>query len=124
MLNLRTAAVACGLVLALAAGCGGRIEAWGRAVPEDVTRVGIGDILADPVEYNGKIVVTEGTVTGECAEGCSFWLESEAGRVFITTTEGGFAIPPLAGQKLRVFGHVLTRDGTPTIIALGATRAS
>jgi len=124
-LNLKPTAIALGLALALIAGCGGtRAEFWGRAVPDDVTRAGIGDILADPLEYNGKVVVTEGTVTGECAEGCTFWLEDATGRIYVTTTEGRFAIPPLAGRKLRVFGHVTTRDGTPTIIALGATRAN
>lgn len=107
--------------LTLVAGCGGsRAEVWGRAVPGDVPAATIAQILAEPETFNGRLVETEGRIVRECPSGCWFWLRDEGGEFYITTHQSNFAIPQLVGKKLRVYGHVITQDNVPQMLAIGA----
>ena len=68
-------------------GCGEDRENSGEAISAVIIKVGtsaaparIGDILADPADYLGRMVRLEGKIVWECPDGCELHLQDETAR--------------------------------------------
>jgi hypothetical protein len=106
MKRMKTMIVVCGLIVTtLIAGCGGRVEQYGEAVPE-ATGAAIGAILGAPRDYVGESVVVEGRISRECPTGCWFDVTEGEATLYVELSAAGLAIPQHVGKTVRVVGDV------------------
>lgn len=78
--------------------------------------VEIGDILLNATDYEGKMVVIEGTIETECPSGCWFILDDGTASIYVDILPNNFVIPQKRGEDAKVYGEVTIKDGDPMII--------
>jgi hypothetical protein len=81
----------------------------------------IGDILANPGAYEGKVVTVEGKITNECPSGCWFFVQMGGGNsvIYVDTKDAGFAIPQYIGRNVTAEGTVVIKESRPMVRARG-----
>lgn len=86
--------------------------------PEELKNeeVEIGDILLNATDYEGKMVVIEGTIETECPSGCWFILDDGTASIYVDILPNNFVIPQKRGEDAKVYGEVTIKDGDPMII--------
>ena len=104
-------------------GCGEKKEKAGEAISPVISKVGtnavsvkIGDIIAHPAEYAGKLVRLEGRISWECPDGCELHLQDDTGVIFVALYPSGIAIPQKLGSTAIVEGKVTEGRDKLTII--------
>lgn len=70
----------------------------------------VGDILANPQQFDRKTVQVEGKIIEECPAGGWFMLKDAAGVIFVNLHPSYFAIPQAVGSNVIAEGKV-KRDG-------------
>jgi hypothetical protein len=78
--------------------------------------VEIGDVLLNATDYDGKMVVIEGTIETECPSGCWFILDDGTASIYVDILPNNFVIPQKRGEDAKVYGEVIIKDGDPMII--------
>jgi hypothetical protein len=78
--------------------------------------VEIGNILLNATDYEGKMVVIEGTIETECPSGCWFILDDGTASIYVDILPNNFVIPQKRGEDAKVYGEVTIKDGDPMII--------
>jgi len=104
-------------------GCGEEKEKAGEAISPVIAKVGtnavsakIGDIIANPDDYAGKLVKLEGRISWECPDGCELHLQDDTGVIFVALYPSGIAIPQKLGSTAIVEGKVSEGRDKLTII--------
>ena len=104
-------------------GCGEEKEKAGEAISPVIAKVGtnavpakIGDIIANPDDYAGKLVKLEGRISWECPDGCELHLQDDTGVIFVALYPSGIAIPQKLGSTAIVEGKVTEGRDKLTII--------
>jgi hypothetical protein len=78
--------------------------------------VEIGNILLNATDYEGKMVVIEGTIETECPSGCWFILDDGTASIYVDILPNNFVIPQKRGEDAKVYGEVTIKEGDPMII--------
>ena len=92
----------------------------GMEIPDDLEVTPLAAILEDPAAYNGKSVVMEGTISGQCPALCEFFFSDAAHTV--TVWPQGYKFPKLeTGKKVTVYANVTSGDEQVVVSALGLT---
>lgn len=99
-------------------GCGTKVGLYGQEITETNTTQ-IGDILARPDQFAGKIVKLEGKITEECPAGGWFMLKDKTGIIYVNLHPSYFAIPQAVGQKVVAQGIVKKEGSRIEIIGKG-----
>ena len=109
--------------LSVCNGCGEKKEKAGEAISPVIAKVGtnavsakIGDIIANPDDYAGKLVKLEGRISWECPDGCELHLQDDTGVIFVALYPSGIAIPQKLGSTAIVEGKVSEGRDKLTII--------
>jgi len=90
----------------------------GEIVPETAPVVKLADVLAAPVDYDGKKIVLQGTVVSQCASLCDFSFQDGARN--ITVYPKGFKLPQLErGKPVTVYAEVIKGEGQVVFSLLG-----
>ena len=104
-------------------GCGEQKGKTGEAISPVISKVGtnavsakIGDIIANPDDYAGKLVKLEGRISWKCPDGCELHLKDDTGEVFVALYPSGIAIPQKLGSFAIVEGKVTEGRDKLTII--------
>jgi len=89
------------------------------AIPSGMQAVKLGDVLSNPVAYDGKKILLVGTVGNFCAtSGCHFTFQDSGESIDIYPK--GFKLPKLRkGQALKVYAEVKAGEKKTVISALG-----
>lgn len=102
------------LIGAIIVGCTVKKSVYGQHISEtNVTS--IGDILANPEQFNQKIVRIEGKIIKECPSGGWFMLKDNAGIIYVDLHPSYFAIPQAVGSKVVAEGRV-KKDGQSVVV--------
>lgn len=97
-------------------GCTAKKGSYGQPLSE--TKVtSIGDILANPQEFDAKTVRVEGKIIEECPAGGWFMLKDASGIIYVDLHPSYFAIPQVVGSNVAAEGTV-KRDG-PRVVVIG-----
>ncbi len=119
----RLAALAIALALALtAAGMGGCGKdsglKLGVEIPSGEPVVRLATVLDNPDEYNGRKVVMQGVVSGQCAALCEFFMLDGAHTA--TIYPQGFRFPKLdRGRNVTIYAQITSGEGQVVLSAVG-----
>lgn len=107
-------------MVAAIGGCGRSAsgDAYGKAL-SGLAPTKVSDILARPVEYDGKTVALRGKIVQECPTGCWFNLQDETGVIYVDIKPSNFAIPQHTGKDVTVEGRVAVRGQRVMVIGTG-----
>lgn len=118
---LKTVAVLAASAVIALAGCGGTdSESGGRLGVEvpDQAAVRLSEVLENPADYNGRRIVLNGVVSGQCASLCEFFLLDGAHTA--TIYPQGFEFPKLdKGAPVTVYAEVTSGEENVVFSALG-----
>jgi uncharacterized protein YdeI (BOF family) len=104
------------LISAILVGCAAKNGVYGR--PFSKTNItNIGDILANPQQYERETVQIEGKIIEECPAGGWFMLKDATGVIYVDLHSSYFAIPQVVGSKVAAEG-IVKKDG-PRIYVTG-----
>lgn len=104
------------LISAILIGCTAKKGVYGQPLSEtNVTS--IGDILANPQQFDRKTVRIEGKIIEECPAGGWFMLKDTFGVIYVDLHPSYFAIPQVVGAKVAAEGTV-KKDG-PRVVVIG-----
>jgi len=101
---------------AILVGCTAKKNTYGQHI-SGTTITGIGDILANPGQFNQKIVRIEGKIIEECPAGGWFILKDATGIIYVDLHPSYFAIPQAVGSNVTAEGTI-KKDG-PRIVVVG-----
>ncbi len=108
------------IVTLIIVGCSGKSgsKQLGVAAPSDVPRVTLKQVTSEPAAFDGKNVVMEGIVSGQCASLCEFTYKEGTDAVVIFPQ--GFKLPKLqTGSKVRMHAQISKGEERVVISALG-----
>ncbi len=81
----------------------------GQEIPADIKPTKLTEILAQPASYNGKTVVVNGIISGQCPSFCEFFFKEGANQV--TIFPQGFKLPKLeTGKKVTVYANITSGE--------------
>lgn len=100
-------------VLLGAAGCGGSDREaglrLGLEIPAGEPVVRLASVLENPAEYDGKRIVMQGIVSGQCAALCEFFMLDGAHTA--TVYPQGFRFPKLErGKSVTIYAQVASGE--------------
>jgi len=110
------------LVILGVSGCSGNSSNKSERYGVDITEkevVSVKDIYTNPNEYLNQTVRLEGKIVRECPSGCWFFLEDEAGTIYVDINPSGLSIPPKVGKKVVVEGVPENKNGRISIVGKG-----
>lgn len=110
------AAILC--IASFLSGCGNNTALYGRKITESGV-TSIGAILADPADFDGKVVKIEGDITEECPSGCWFRLKDESGIMYVNIHPSNLVIPQAQGRRAVVEGVVKKEGLKVSVIGSG-----
>ena len=91
---------------------------FGKEIPADAQIVSLIEIQKNPQNFNEKMVVMEGTVSGQCASLCEFNFRE--GNSVIEVHLSGFSVPRFQiGKRVRVLAKVYAGSERVVISATG-----
>lgn len=98
--------------------CGEKKVKLGQAIPAGSEVIKLSDIVAAPLEYNGKTVVLKGIISGQCPSLCEFFYNEGAHKV--TVFPQGYKFPKLpVGKKVTVLASITSGNENIVFSALG-----
>jgi len=90
----------------------------GVEIPADQPVVELASVLEKPTDYNGRKIVMNGVISGQCASLCEFFLLDGAHTV--TVYSQGFSFPKLdRGKNVTIYALVTSGDENVVFSALG-----
>jgi len=100
------------------AGCSKTGKGYGEKIPENISITRLSQIIDSPEQYNGKQVLLEGIVSGQCASLCEFFYKEGAHTVTIFPHK--FNLPRLEkGSKVKVYALVTAGEERVVLSAHG-----
>ena len=119
-----------GLVVALGAiavvvGCGAKkagtakSNAYGKAIPAEMTVTTAKEILTNPQAWEGKDVLLAGKIASECPSGGWIWLQDSTGQVYVNMHQTNVFIPQHVNGGVRAMGKVVLESGQPSVAGFG-----
>jgi len=114
------------LILAVAAvvvGCGAKTatggakaNAYGKAIPADMTVTSAREILTNAQAWEGKDVLVAGKITSECPSGGWIWVQDSTGQVYVNMHPTNVFIPQHVNGGVRAMGKVVLESGQPQVV--------
>ena len=99
-------------------GCNGGGTKLGQEIPSGISVTKLSDILQHPTDYNGKTVLLEGIISGQCTSLCEFFFKEGASQA--TIYPQGYKFTKLAiGKKVKVYTTVTSGADNVVFSALG-----
>ena len=99
-------------------GCANKTALYGQEGKEkNITS--IGNILADPAKFDGKIVKVKGKIVEECPSGCWFTLKDDSGTMYVNIHPNNFVIPQASGRTAAVEGKIEKKGPKTSLIGSG-----
>jgi hypothetical protein len=113
--------ILCGVALGLLAltACSQAGAKYGRAIPSEMKVSPAGEILANPVGFEGKDVLVQGKITSECPSGGWVWLKDNSGELYVNMHPTNVFIPQKVGSTVKAMGKVVLEQGRPQIVGYG-----
>lgn len=111
-------AVAVSVVFLSFTGCKDKSLKLGQPIPTNLPVVELEKIMKSPSEYNGKNVVMQGTISGQCSSLCEFFFQD--GIHNATIFPEGYKFPKLeTGKKVKVYASITSGEDNVAFSALG-----
>lgn len=112
-------AVALGLTIIGAGGCGRDATLkLGVDIPADEPVVRLATVMENPDAYDGRKVVMQGIVSGQCAALCEFFMLD--GGDTATIYPQGFKFPKLErGRNVTIYAQITSGEGQVVVSAVG-----
>lgn len=90
----------------------------GAGIPVSEPATNLADIMENPSKYNGKKIVMNGFVSGQCASLCKFYFKD--GVHTVTIYPEGFKFPKLEhDKKVTLYSQVVSGEERIVFSALG-----
>lgn len=90
----------------------------GVEIPESQSAVRLDAVIKNPAEYNGKVIVLKGIVSGQCASLCEFFFRD--GIHTATIYPQGFNFPKLKrNNPVTIYAQVISGEEQVIFSALG-----
>jgi hypothetical protein len=113
------------VVVAVVVGCGAKkggtakSNAYGKAIPADMSVTTAKEILTNPQAWEGKDVLVVGKITSECPSGGWIWVQDASGQVYVNMHPTNVFIPQRVGKMVRAMGKVVLESGQPSVVGYG-----
>ncbi|MGZ4778495.1 MAG: DUF4920 domain-containing protein [Thermoanaerobaculia bacterium] len=113
----------CAILFIASTASAGEIIRRGEAIPAEMPRVPLADVLAKPDEFTTRPFVTEGVVEKVCwIAGCWMNVAPASGKpgIHVTFKDGAFVVPRSSGgQHVRLLGKVRVTEKKASFVASG-----
>lgn len=87
-----------------------------KSPADGLKSVEISELKTNPGKYKDVMITTQGTITMECPTGCWFYMKSADGAdIKVELSYNKFAIPQVAGKKVKVEGKLIIENDQPLI---------
>lgn len=106
------------VAIMIASAVSAHAEIYGERIAEK-NATSIGDIVANPKNYDGKTVLVKGKISAECPTGCWFNIEEKGAVLYVDINPSGFAIPQKVGHKASIEGTIQIEDDRTVLVGKG-----